>query len=466
MRQLTNDRKDSPVYSKRGDSIEKSISDIQSESGVIGTLYYHPDYLVHAEYLKPEHFVNKENRYIYQAIVNLWQEGIRHIDAYNVSSMIQKNATIKMELEQYNLPSMEEMSDMYKNLARHTVEEYKMLAETIVTLAFKRELLATLDKLKVDCRRGEIDLDTLNNNVYRELDGLTQRFMTNDEIHTLGEKIYDIWSEIVSRRTDDGTYGIPSKFKTFSEYFTYEPGELVVIQAKYKQGKSVFLMNEVVHKLKNGIPTLVIDSEMPTRLYSERLIAHLSGVEVRRIKNGHYNSDEEQRIAQCLDWIKNQPFVHIYDPNLTDSRLFSICKILQRKIGLQFVVYDYLKSNATSSSDNYNILGAKCDYLKNNIAGELDLAVLAACQLNRNDEVADSIKINRYLSVGIKWGYKTQAMQVNDGLECGNACAKIYLNRLGRQMDESDPDSYIDFIFDGDTMTIVEAKQHEVNSDI
>ena len=111
------------------------------------------------------------------------------------------------------------------------------------------------------------------------------------------------------------------------------------------------------------------------------------------------------------------------------------------------------------------MLGAKCDFLKNNIAGELDIPVLAACQLNRNGEVADSMKINRYLSVGIKWEYKTQEMIAKDGMQCGNAFAKIYVNRLGRQMDESDDDDYIDFVFSGDTMTIVEAEQHQRNDD-
>ena len=129
-------------------------------------------------------------------------------------------------------------------------------------------------------------------------------------------------------------------------------------------------------------------------------------------------------------------------------------------MGLTFVVFDYIKSNATSTSDNYNILGAKCDFLKNKIAGELDLSVLSACQLNRSGEVADSDKINRYLSVGIKWDYKSQEMIAKDGMQCGNTYAKIYVNRLGEQMQEDDEDEYIDFVFSGDTMTIVEANQH------
>ena len=440
------------------------LSDIQSESGIIGTLIYHPEFVLHTDYLQPGYFYGVENGCIYWAIQELYKEGISNIDAYNVSNKLQSNKAVSKTVEKYNLPSVQEFIDLYKETARHTIEEYKMLADNIITLAFKRDLVKTLNQLSSDCFLKDYELDKLSNVVYGELDKLTQKYVTTTDVGTLGQSIDDIWNEIVSRRTSDGTYGIPSKYKSFIDFYTYEPGELVVIQAKYKQGKSVFLMNEAVHKLKNGVPTLVVDSEMPTRLYTERLISHLTGIEMKRIKNGNYSDDEKKIIEHWISWLKEQPFVHIYDPQMTNEKLYSICKMLKHKMNLSFVVFDYLKSNETSTSDNYNVLGAKCDFLKNNIAGELDLAVLAACQLNRNGEVADSIKINRYLSVGIRWEYKTQEMIAKDGLKCGNAFAKIYVNRLGRQMQEDDDNDYIDFIFDGDKMTIVEAQQHDRES--
>lgn len=436
------------------------LSDIQSESGVIGTLIYHPEFISHTDYLKPNHFFGTENGCIYWSIQELYKEGITNIDAYNISNKMQSHRGVQKTIEKYNLPSVQEFVELYKEAARHTLEEYQMLAENIITLAFKRDLIKTLNQISANCYKPEFTLDKLSSSVYSELDKLTQQYIVTNEIHTVGDDIDNIWNDIVSRRTSDGMYGIPSKFPSFIDYFTYEPGELVVIQAKYKQGKSVFLMNEVVHKLKNGVPTLVVDSEMPTRLYTERLLSHLTGIEMKHIKNGRYSEEEAEIIQKWIAWLKEQPFVHIYNPNLTMERLYSICKMLQNKIDLGFVVYDYLKSNETSSSDNYNLLGAKCDFLKNNIAGELDIPVLAACQLNRNGEVADSMKINRYLSVGIKWEYKTQEMIAKDGMQCGNAFAKIYVNRLGRQMQEDDDDDYIDFVFSGDTMTIVEAEQH------
>lgn len=438
----------------------EELSDIQSESGIIGSLIYHPEFIALTDYLKPRHFYGVENGCIYWAIQELFKEGISNIDAYNISNKLQSNKGVTRVVEKYNLPAVHEFVELYKETARQTVEEYKMLADNVVTLAFKRELVKTLNKLNSACFNKEYSLDKLSNVVYGEIDKLTETFITASEVHTLGDYIDDIWNEIISRRGDNGSYGIPSKYKSFMDYFSYEPGELVVVQAKYKRGKSVLLMNEVVHKLQNNVPTLVIDTEMTTRLYTERLISHLTGVEAKRIKSGQYSEEEAGKIKSSIEWLKKQPFVHIYDPQMSNEKLYSICKMLKNRIGLAFVVFDYIKSNEKSTSDNYNILGAKCDFLKNEIAGELDLAVLSACQLNRVGEVADSDKINRYLSVGIKWDYKTQEMIANDGIECGNCYAKIYVNRLGQQMQEDDDEDYIDFVFDGSKMTIVEAKPH------
>lgn len=438
------------------------LSDIQSESGVIGTLIYHPEFILHTNYLKAGYFYGVDNGCIYWAIQELAKDGIDNIDAYNLSTKLQSHPAVSRTIEKFNLPSVTESVELYKLTARHTIKEYKMLANVVVSLAFKREMIKSLNEMQLKCYDKTCGLEELNNTVYRNLDALTQKFIAAGESHTLGDEIDDIWGEIISRRTTDGEcYGIPSKYKAFNDYFTYEPGELVVIQAKYKQGKSVYLMNEVVHKLQSGIPTIVIDSEMPTRSYVERLIAHLSGIEIKRIKTGRYSKDEENRIQYWIAWIRDQKFVHIYDPNLSNEKLYSICKMWKHRMGLAFVVYDYLKSNATDTGDNYNLLGAKADFLKNNIAGELDVAVLAACQLNRGGEVADSIKINRYLSVGIKWQLKTRNQILNDGEECGNACAKIYVNRIGPQMVEDDDNDYIDFMFDGAKMSITECEQHQ-----
>ena len=95
--------------------------------------------------------------------------------------------------------------------------------------------------------------------------------------------------------------------------------------------------------------------------------------------------------------------------------------------------------------------------MKNNIAGELGIAVLAGAQLNRNNQVADSDKMERYVSTSILWREKTSDEIMNDGgLDYGNYALSVCLNRNGPQMEE---DEYISMNLDGDRMRIEQAKQ-------
>ena len=88
------------------------------------------------------------------------------------------------------------------------------------------------------------------------------------------------------------------------------------------------------------------------------------------------------------------------------------------------------------------------------------MVVISAVQLNRQNEVADSDKIERYVSFSAKWQVKSREMVESDGVECGNAFMKISANRLGEQHDMTDDSDYFDFCFYGGKMRIEQAKQH------
>jgi replicative DNA helicase len=222
------------------------------------------------------------------------------------------------------------------------------------------------------------------------------------------------------------------------------------------------MMNECIHKLQNNIPTLYIDTEMSDRNFTERLIANLSGIPIYKIKSGNYGSSDEIIINEAKDFIKSSKLVHIYDPFWTNDKVYTTCKILQYKMDLQFVIYDYLKSNATDSSGQYNDLGNKTNFLKNDIAGGLQISVLAGAQLNRGNEIADSYKIEQYASTILNLRPKSGEEIMQDGKECGNYALSVKLNRNGEQQD-IDSGEYIDLLFKGNVAIMEQAqKQHEI----
>ena len=429
------------------------IRDIQAESGVIATLVYHPDFILHSEYLKPRFFYNVENSCIYWAIQELYKAGIETIDAMNITSMLNSDKGVKKQIEKHNLKDMEAFISSSQYTARHTLEEYKMLVNIVLENSFKRELVKATAEIQTDCYNPDIHLAKLNQIVNNKITKLTEKYITGDEIKLLGEQIDDIWDK---HEHQDISRRLPSKFKMFNEYFCYEPGELILLTARYKTGKSVFCLNETYHMLKAGVPTLYIDTELSTETFVKRLITHITGIPFKVIQNRTYNAEQEELIRRCIDWIHNIPFAHIYLPDSNMDEIYSICRIMKYKMNLQFFVYDYIKSYNSEAYTNSAILGQMADFLKNKIAGELDLAVLSAAQLNRNDMIANSDNIAKAISTGIYWRFKTAEEIASDGgLDAGNVMAYININRNGPQTDE---DEAIFFNFDGDRQRITEAK--------
>jgi replicative DNA helicase len=208
-----------------------------------------------------------------------------------------------------------------------------------------------------------------------------------------------------------------------------------------------------------GTPTVYFDTVMADRLFFERMLANVSNVNLKTLKSGTYTKEEFDRIQQAKQWIKEQPFVHIYDPQFTNDKIYATCNILMYKMGLQFVCFDYIKGNDTDAFALSNKLGQVTDVLKNEIAGDLGMCVLAACQLNKQNEISSSDKIAMYASTIVMWRYKTSSeIKEDGGLDYGNIYTRIYLNRNGAMQDD---DEWMNLKFDGDTQTIVDCKQNE-----
>ena len=436
------------------------IKSVEAEAGIIASIINHPEYTFFSEELKPNQFSDSQNGYIYYAVRELAKKGIKKIDSYNIVNILNARDATKNQTETITIPALNELIDFSGIISRSTPEEYQLLVKTVMEKAFRRELYRELQKCEQVCY-SDNDSD-IKASIYSSLDSVLSNY-SYDNIDLFGSKLDEMWKEVEDRHNNGGVCGYPSKFPAVAEFFTYEKSELIVVCAHRKDGKSMFCLNELVDKLNNGLHCLYIDTEMSSRQHMERMISHLTQIPVKLVKNGGYTDEQAKRISDALKWIKQQKYVHVYMPTPSKDKIFTIAKRLQAKIGLDFVFFDYIKSqNSTSSSEIYNMMGDYTDFLKNKIAGELDIPVLAAAQLNRGGEIADSYKIEQFSSVIGIIKRKTTAEIQRDGSNCGNYKFHIKLNRLGDQMSDIDSD-YIDLNFNGNYATFDQAKeQHEV----
>lgn len=138
-----------------------------------------------SDHLKPNHFYNKENGCIYWAIQELYKKGIDKIDAFNIESMINTNQAVKRMTEKFNVKDMQEFIELSSTISRSSSSEYNMLVNKVMEFAFKRELHGLLSKLSGECYNDEIDLEQLNNKVYKSIGDITEKFWQQTRLKSL-----------------------------------------------------------------------------------------------------------------------------------------------------------------------------------------------------------------------------------------------------------------------------------------
>ena len=437
------------------------ISDVNSESVIIATLLYHPEFIMHSDYLHPGYFYNEENGCYYWAISELYKKGIDNIDAVTVSTMLESNKAVWRKVKDKGMADVKQFMDTALFAARDTLEEYKLAVGNVVTAAYKRDMSRAAVEIERLCSNEDMSLTDVNVRINTKLNDVSEKYLVSDEILTVGEEIDEVFAEIQAGWNGTGIVGIPTIIPELNKYVTHRPGELFLIAGRMGMGKSAYMMNEALNMLKNGVPVLYIDTEMSKKQFISRAIASITGIKVHKIEAGDLDDEEKQKVFDTIQWFKTTSLVHRYmtEPNMDE--VFALCKILKYKMDLGFVVYDYIKADKDDSTTNYNYLGQITDFLKNKVAGSLNLPVLAGAQLNRNMEVADSDKIERYISSSAYWHPKTSEEIAQNGPECGNYKIIVGKNRNGSRMADGE---WIDVVFDGSRMRIKEAPQQHIET--
>lgn len=201
------------------------------------------------------------------------------------------------------------------------------------------------------------------------------------------------------------------------------PGTLFVVAARKKMGKSTFLTNIGLNVAVNyGEPVLYIDTEMTFNQWRDRVLAILSGVKERVIKHGGFKSDPEvhKKILLAAEKLKNSKIFHYYMPGYTVDKIAALYKKYKIKENISLGIFDYIKEPESSSVNanrkEYQILGDVTTKLKD-LSGQLNIPFLAAVQVGRSGEVADSDRVARYGDVVAFWGMRDAKKAEEEGYD-------------------------------------------------
>ena len=431
------------------------INSLESEAGIIASLIHNPELAFYSEHLLPNHFTNRENRCVYQALCELAKRGIKRVDPYIILEVLNASEATRKIAEDLSVEKLNELMEASSILARYTVEEYQLLVKNVLDAAFRRDTFRRLQECQELCL--DRSRENIEQEIYAAIDDVMTEFSSANGIPAYKDVVDACWEEIKSRQGNEYA-GIPFKFAALNEYATIEPGELFIFAAEAKQGKSMMLLNCAVDLLKRDLAVLYLDSELNTRLFTARMLAHLTGVEYKRLTAGNYSGEEAQKITEAIEWLKTRKFTHIYIPMFDQQSIYTAVKKVRHTQGLDVLIVDYFKGSGDGDAfDSYQELGRFVDMVKNKICGDMGICGIGAAQATVNGKVADSAKIGRNASTIAMIQDKTPDEIEADGPECGNKKLRVVLNRNGMQMASGE---YIDLLFDGNHILYKQAKQH------
>lgn len=434
-----------------------------AESGIIATILNKPQYIFYSEDLQPEDFADEVNSYLFWGARELAVNGVAQIDDYQMSAILSSKKAVENGIKPLEQKTIQSTLELCEYGCRHSPEEYKLLVKDVLDYKSRRDLYIGTLKLNSACLQENIKSKDLDEMLYALTEQNSAASSRNQRLEKFSDKLDKLWQEQVSRQ--DGTLTtIPFHIKELNDYVEMEAGELIIFGANAKVGKSAMLLSCTVDLLKKGMSVLVIDSELSDRLYMLRLLAHITQIPFKTVKDGNGTDEEKHKINEAKEWLKNCNLYHEYVPVFNDTEVLNLFKRINHMNKIEVLVVDYFKT--TNGADAFSVslnLSGFVNTVKNEIGGIYGIPIISAIQTTKNGEVALSAGVIRYCSTLVTIRRKTSKEFITDGgADFGNSYMQVIINRNGKQQSE---DEYLSVDFIGDTLTYKSANSQPVKQE-
>lgn len=403
---------------------------------------------VEASEIFAEHFGVQGHKYIFMAMMYLYSKKQKPTPM-TIMEVLSNDAAKK---------SVEDLGGLeYLTILEETSipsENLKIFIEKVKQSYTRRCLLnISLDvKEFVQSDKAEIlNPAELLDFVEQKLSDLAVNTATSEEVYKMGDNT----EAILAERTETPAQipGLEVGWTQFDRHTNgAQPGDLIIVCAPSKTGKSVTLTNWATKlAISDGIPILYFDTEMNEREQEDRILANLSGIPYDEIISGMYVLDtvngkaEEkvEKLKKAREKLKLGQYYHVYMPTFTIEKVTALVRKFALQFGIKAVFFDYIKipSNQANfrSIQEYQALGFFTSGLKD-LAGTLRIPVFTACQTNRNDlntDDPDASNIGgsyRILQLATKLMFlinKNEEKIAKEGIQNGNQQIIIKYQRNG-----------------------------------
>ncbi|MBQ6142882.1 MAG: AAA family ATPase [Clostridia bacterium] len=159
-------------------------------------------------------------------------------------------------------------------------------------------------------------------------------------------------------------------------------GNLIVLAARPKVGKTAFALSVAENVAKSGKKVVFFSQEMLTCELCERILSKNSGISMTKLINKNLNQEEINSLEKALETIKNREIIINDSSGISVNDVRMSCKML-KNLGLIVIDYLQLMHSSGGKCENRNQEIGKISRDLKKLATDLNVPILCLSQLNR-----------------------------------------------------------------------------------
>ena len=378
------------------------LADVGSERAVLAGLFQHgiDAYVELSDIIDHNTFTHSNNQVLYKCVARVIESNAE-VDIPSIlsaASQLKVSDVVNSKQELAYIKSLFDFPVKKENVLNFAIQIKKFdLARKI------KGLVKKIDK-DVEQVQGTESVDEILSMVENPVMDFLREDDGGERPDKIGKEVQDYVEFLKENQCD--IVGIPTGFPRYDAAIGGGLRKKCVdlVSARPKVGKSVFADNVAIHVASDGVPVLMLDTEMSKEDHLNRILANLSGIPINEIATGQFSSDEErlEKVEEAVQLIEEIPYSYVSVAGKPFEQVLNIIKrwIIQDVGSDEFgntkdcvVIYDYLKLMSSDSITNniqeYQALGFQITSL-HNLCVKYDFPCLSFVQLNRDGITKES----------------------------------------------------------------------------
>lgn len=355
---------------------------IEAEQTVIGSMILDNEIIPGLEaILKGEDFYNRQYGVIFDAIMELYNEGVP-VDPLTLQNrLVAKNVPPEVS-------NLDYIGDLVAAVPLSANAKY--YGEIVADKALLRRMIHVNEEVAGSCYAGKDRVDVILEEAEKKFFDVLSRKKTLDftpiqEITLAAlEKINE------AARSKNPITGLATGFKDLDNLLTgLHPSELILVAARPSMGKTAFVLNVLENVVfKQNHCAVLFSLEMSKEMIMNRLFAQESHVDAQRIRSGQLSDGDWDKLLESADMIGRSQLIIDDTPGMSVAEMRSKCRKIKLEQDLKLIVVDYLQlmSGTGRRSENRQQEITEISRGLKALAREMDVPLIALSQLSRGPE--------------------------------------------------------------------------------